>query len=329
MSHKTPVLDSLFKSFDNDQMKTKKVKALWSHLHWLGVLATEGSYTRCAERMGVSKAAVSYRIAELEQAAGVPLVRRTTRSVKLTEAGQSLVDSTREAFVQIDRSFAGVKDLAAHPQGSLRVTAPVALGRQHIVPRMASFLTQYPDVRIELELSDRLSSIAQEGFDLAVRHVEEVPDTYVAWALCSTETVLVANKVYLRQHGEPELPGHLSEHNCLHYMRGSAAPTWSFERIKSPNGRLSIPIQGTFTANNSETLRELALAGAGIALLPDFSAAEALRTGRLVRLLPRWRSVGAFGGRIFAVRAYSPHVPKSVQAFVAHLRDAMRGGFPL
>ncbi len=308
-------------------MKTKKVDALWSHLHWLGVLSLEGTYTRCAERLGVSKAAVSYRIAELEQAAGVPLVRRTTRSVRLTEAGQSLVDATRDAFDQIDQSFSGVKDLADQPQGSLRITAGVALGRQHIAPRIAAFLAQYPAVRIELELSDKLSAIAQEGFDLAVRHVEAVPDTHVAWALCNTEAVLVASPAYLKKHGEPELPGQLIDHNCLHYMRGGATPAWGFERIRGPKERLNVPIRGTFTANNSETLRELALAGVGIALLPDFSAAEALTSRRLLRVLPRWRSVGAFGTKIYAVRAYSPHVPRSVQAFVAHMRESMKGGF--
>lgn len=309
-------------------MKTKKVHALWSHVHWLGVLAVEGSYTRCAQRLGVSKAAVSHRIVELEQAAGVSLVRRSTRSLQLTEAGRNLVDSTKDSFAQIERSFSGVKELAETPSGSLRVTAPAALGRQHIVPRMASFLSQHPHVSIELELSDRLASISQEGFDLAIRHVAEVSDTHVAWPLCKTEAVLVASKAYLRQHEELHSPGQLSKHNCLHYMR-SAAAVWSFVGAREGADRMSVPIHGSFTANNSETLRELAIAGKGIALLPDFSAQDALRQRKLVRVLAHWRSVGAFGGQIFAVRPYSHHVPRSVQAFIAHLRLAMAGGFPL
>jgi len=133
------------------------------------VLADTGSYTAAAQRLAVSKAAMSQRISELEAAAGVPLVRRTTRSVRLTEAGQSLVDSTRGAFAQIERSFAGVRDLAETPQGLLRVTVAVALGRQHIAPLVAGFLHAYPDLRIELDLSERLSSLVQDGFDLAIR----------------------------------------------------------------------------------------------------------------------------------------------------------------
>lgn len=310
-------------------MKTKKIDALWSHVHWLGILDTEQSYTAAAHRLGVSKAAVSYRIAELEQAAGVALVRRTTRSVRLTEAGQRLVEATRDAFTLIEHSFASVKDLAHEPSGSLRVTAPVALGRQHIAPRIAGFLARYPSVRIELDLTDKLSSLAQEGFDLAVRHVEEVPDTHVAWALCETQSVLVASKAYLRAHGAPQSPPDLAQHNCLHYMRSAPAPTWSFEKTRGRAApRLNVPIRGNFTANNSEALRELALAGTGIALLPDFSAAEALGAAKLIRVLADWRCVGAFGGRIFAIRPYSPHVPHSVQLFVAYLRDALKGGFP-
>jgi DNA-binding transcriptional LysR family regulator len=227
-------------------MKTKKVDALWSHVHWLGVLDAEGGYTAAASRLGVSKAAVSHRMSELEQAAGVPLVRRTTRSVRLTEAGQQLVDATRESFSTIERSFAGVRDLAEEPSGALRVTAPVALGRQHVVPRIAAFLAQYPAVRIQLELSDRLSSLAQEGFDLAIRHVESVPDTHVAWALCETRSVLAASKAYLKAHGTPELPGELVDHNCLHYMRNSTEPSWSFERLKGRSERLPCD-PGSFT----------------------------------------------------------------------------------
>ena len=168
------------------------------------VLGQQGSYTAAAARLGVSKAAMSQRIAELERSAGVPLVRRTTRSVRLTEAGQRLVDETRPPFERIAHSFAGVRDLAGVPRGLLRVTAPVALARQQLVPRLAQFLHANPEVRLELELSDRLSSLATEGFDLAIRHAASVPDTHVAWQLCETHSVLVASRSYLRRRADPE-----------------------------------------------------------------------------------------------------------------------------
>lgn len=301
----------------------RKIEALWPHVHALGVLGALGSYTRAAQRLGLSKAAMSARIAELERAAGVPLVRRTTRSVRLTEAGQQLADATAGAFEQIAHSFAGVKDLAAAPQGLLRVTAPVALGRQQIVPRLPAFLRAHPQVRIELDLSDRLVSLATEGWDLAIRHTAAPPDTHVAWALCETRSRLVASRAYLRRRGTPRAPAELADHDCLHYLRAGETPTWTFEPARGGAARTSVAVKGPFAANNSEALREAALAGLGIALLPDFSAQHA----SLVPVLPSWRPVGAFGERLYAIRPYSPYVPRAVQAFVEHLRETLRGGF--
>ena len=309
-------------------MEDQKINTLWTHLHWLSVLAQQGSYTAAAARLGVSKAAMSQRIAELERAAKVTLVQRTTRSLRLTEAGQRLVDDTRAAFEQIEQSFAQVRDLAEQPGGLLRVTAPVAFARQQLVPLLADFLKNYPDVRIELDLSDRLSALATEGFDLAIRHTARPPDTHVAWALCDTQSVLVATPSYLRRRGEPLTPADLQAHNCLHYPRSQESPAWTFEP-RQPSGeaeRITLPVSGNFAANNSEALREAALTGAGIALLPDFSAQAALRQGKLVRVLSAWKPVGAFAETIYAIRPYAPHVPRAVAALVDHLKKGLADG---
>jgi DNA-binding transcriptional LysR family regulator len=323
-------------------MDTRKIESLWSHVHGLGVLQSAGSFTAAAQRLGLSKAAMSQRVAELERAAGVPLVRRTTRSVRLTEAGERLVEATRGAFAQIEQGFAGVQDLVGEPHGVLRVSAPVALGRQQIVPRLAGFLRAYPQVRVELELSDRLVAMAQEGFDVALRHAAAPPDTHVAWPLCATRSWLVASRAYLRRAGTPESPGDLVGHDCLHYLRPGDTPTWTFERDAVASGkpasrgakdatplesRISVPVRGVFAANNSEALREAAIAGLGIALLPDFSAQDALRAGKLQLVLPQWKPVGAFGEHLYAIRPYSPVVPRAVQAFIGYWRDALAGGF--
>jgi DNA-binding transcriptional LysR family regulator len=259
----------------------------------------------------------------------VPLVQRTTRSVRLTEAGQKLVDDTRSAFEHIEHSFAQVRDLAEQPSGLIRLTAPVALARQQLVPLLAEFLRQHPDVRIELDLSDRLSSLATEGFDLAIRHTERAPETHVAWALCSTQSVLVAARSYLRRRGEPRAPLDLQSHNCLHYPRSHESPAWTFERLSRsrPGERITVPVSGNFAANNSEALREAALSGAGIALMPDFSAQTAVQQCKLVRVLPDWKAVGAFAETIYAIRPYTPHVPRAVAALVEALRRGLAKGF--
>jgi DNA-binding transcriptional LysR family regulator len=325
--HKPLSLNQLFKIVNNIGMQNQKIQSLWGHLHWLSVLAQQGSYTAAAARLGVSKAAVSQRVAELERAARVPLVQRTTRSVRLTEAGQRLVDDTRASFEHIAHSFEQVRDLAEQPSGLLRVTAPVALARQQLMPLFTQFLQAYPDVRIELDMADRLRSLATEGFDLAIRHTDRAPDTHVAWTLCDSSSVLVASKTYLRRHGTPQTPHDLARHNCLHYPRVQETPVWSFASHRTKQNALSVPVRGTLSANNSEALREAALASAGIALLPDFSAQAALQKGQLVAVLPQWRVDGGFGQHIFAIRPYTPHVPRAVSALVAHLRQGLEGGF--
>ena len=313
---------------NNRVMNEQKITELWSHLHWLAELARQGSFTAAAARLGVSKAAMSQRIAELERAARVPLVQRTTRSVRLTEAGQRLVDEVRQPFEQIAQSFERVRDLAEQPGGLLRLTAPVALARQQLMPLLTEFLRLHPAVRLELDMSDRLRALATEGFDLAIRHADRAPDTHVAWTLCETDSVLVATRAYLRRAGTPQTPAELAQHNCLHYPRSQETPVWTFTpRQGRASAALNLAVQGRLSANNSEALREAALTGEGIALLPDFSAQAALRKGALVAVLPEWRVDGGFGRRISAIRPYTPQVPRAVSALVTHLRQRLAAGF--
>lgn len=305
-------------------MSSEKTDQLWSTLHALVVLGEHGSFTAAAARLSISKAAMSQRIAELERAAGVPLVQRTTRSVRLTEAGQRLADGTRSAFAQIQQSFAAVRDLAEAPQGLLRVTAPVAFARQQLVPRLPEFLRAHPQVRLELDLSDGLRPLAVEGFDLAVRHTAAPPETHVAWLLAPTRSLLVASRAYLRKRGAPADPDALRLHDCLHYPRAGQVAGWTLLR---GNERAVVPVAGAFSANNSEALRDAALAGLGIALVPDFSAQAALRSGQLQQVLPEWKVEGQFSETLYAIRPYAPYVPRAVEAFVAYLRQAFAEGF--
>ncbi|MBX3585788.1 MAG: LysR family transcriptional regulator [Ramlibacter sp.] len=306
-------------------MPTPADTPVFADLHLLTVLAQTRSYTQAARRLGVSKASVSMRIGELERAAGMPLVRRTTRSVGLTEAGQQLVDDTGAAFARIAQSFASVKDLAGSPRGLVRVTAPVALGRQHIATTLPGFFARYPEVRIELDLNDRFVNLAQEGFDLAIRHTQAAPDTHVAWVLRESRSLLVASPDYLDRHGMPAHPSALASHACLLYLRDSGAQSWTFEReaARRRAERVVVGVNGPLRANNSEVLREAALAGLGIGLLPDFSAASYLGPQQLVPVLPQWRPLGFFGERIYAIRPWAPQVPRAVQLLVDHLRDSL------
>ncbi|MDI4635565.1 LysR family transcriptional regulator [Pelomonas sp. V22] len=296
---------------------------LWGQMHALTVIAQLGSFTKAAQRLGLSKAAVSQRIAELEKALGQQLVHRTTRSVRLSEAGRELVEQTEASFAHITQSLGATRDAVGQPRGLLRVTAPVALGRQHVAPLLASFFQRYPEIRIELDLSDRLVPLAQEGFDLAVRHTSSPPDSQVAVKLCSSRALLLAAPSYLAAHGEPRHPEELAGHACLPYLRPGPAQ-WLFEKRGQ---RLRIPVQGPLRAGNSEILRDAALAGLGLALLPDFSAGPALRSGALVEVLSDWKPVGFFGDAIYAIHAWSSSPPRPLKLLIEHLRQHLSAGF--
>ncbi len=311
-------------------MSADQIAPLVADLHLLTVLAATRSFTETARRLGVSKASASMRISELERSAGVSLVRRTTRSVGLTEAGQQMVSDMLPAFTQISESYSAARDLAGTPRGLVRVTAPVALGRQHLAPCIAGFLKAFPEIQIELELTDRFVNLANEGFDLAIRHTSAPPETHVAWTLCETRSILLASPDYLKLRGTPKHPSDLAAHDCLLYLGGHTG-TWTFARQgkrKAQAELVGVNVRGILKANNSEVLRDALLAGLGIGLLPDFSVPPTTgRQARLVPVLPDWQVQGFFGERIYALRPWSPQVPKAVQCFVEHLRASFAQGF--
>ena len=329
-------------------MSSDQLAPLVADLHLLTVLAATQSFTETARRLGMSKASASSRISELERTAGVTLVRRTTRSVGLTEAGQQLVAELEPAFNRISDSYSSVRDMVGAPRGLIRVTAPVALGRQHLGPCVATFLQRFPDITVELALTDRFVNLPSEGFDLAIRHTSTPPETHQAWALCDTRSVLLASPAYLARRGTPMHPSELASHDCLLYLgqAGNASRShtarWTFEQgtrdvgpranpksTRKPPEHLVVPVKGPLKANNSEVLRDAVLAGLGLALLPDFSQPQPgdPTQSPLVRVLPGWRVQGFFGEHIYALRAWSPQVPKSVACFVTFLRQHFAHGF--
>lgn len=297
-------------------------------LHLLTVIAETCSLTQAAHRLGISKASVSDHLREFERALGMSLVRRTTRSVSLTAAARQLVDETQSSFTRIEQSLQLVRDLAGAPRGVLRVTAPVALGRQRIAPLVPKFLRRFPEIHLDLDLSDRFVNLAQEGFDVAIRHARAVPDNSIALPLCNSQSQLLASPEYLNRRGTPQSPADLTRHDCLLYLRDGGTQSWSFERIGncSRNERVSIPVGGPFRANNSEVLREAIRGSLGIGLLPDFSSDAELRSGVLLRVLSNWRPVGFFGDRIYAVRPGGTRAPRNVDCLIGFLREALGRG---
>ena len=296
-------------------------------LHLLTIIAQTRNLTQAARRLGISKASVSTRLRDLERVVGMSLVRRTTRSVTLTAAALQLVDDTQASFARIEQSLEQAKDLAGKPRGLLRISAPVALGRQRIAPTVPDFLRRYPEIRLELDLSDRFVNVTQEGFDLAVRHGRSIPDSYIARVLCESRSLLMASPEYLQRRGTPEHPTDLARHDCLLYLRDGSAQSWSFAFEKAGSRkrgeRINVPVGGPFKANNSEVLRAAIVGGLGIGLLPDFSLLpdSSAESGSMVPVLPDWRPVGFFGDRIYAIRPGGVRASRAVECAIEHLRQ--------
>jgi DNA-binding transcriptional LysR family regulator len=303
-------------------MSGSEVAGVLTDLHLLTVIAQTRNLTQAARRLGISKASVSTRLRDLERVVGMSLVRRTTRSVTLTAAALQLVDDTQASFARIEQSLGQVKDLAGKPRGLLRVSAPVALGRQRIAPSVPDFLRRYPEIRLELDLSDRFVNVTQEGFDLAVRHARSIPDTYIARVLCESRSLLMASPEYLQRRGTPEHPTDLARHDCLLYLRDGPAQSWSFAFEKAGSRkrgeRVNVPVGGPFKANNSEVLRAAIVGGLGIGLLPDFSLLpdSSAESGAMVPVLPDWRPVGFFGDRIYAIRPGGVRASRAVECAI-------------
>jgi DNA-binding transcriptional LysR family regulator len=308
-------------------MSGSEVAGVLTDLHLLTVIAQTRNLTQAARRLGISKASVSTRLRDLERVVGMSLVRRTTRSVTLTAAALQLVDDTQASFARIEQSLEQAKDLAGKPRGLLRISAPVALGRQKIAPSVPDFLRRYPEIRLELDLSDRFVNVTQEGFDLAVRHARSIPDTYIARALCESRSLLMASPGYLQRRGTPEHPTDLARHDCLLYLRDGPAQSWSFAFEKAGSRkrgeRITVPVGGPFKANNSEVLRAAIVGGLGIGLLPDFSLLpdSSAGLGSMVPVLPDWRPVGFFGDRIYAIRPGGVRASRAVECAIEHLRQ--------
>jgi len=303
-------------------MSGSEVAGVLTDLHLLTVIAQTRNLTQAARRLGISKASVSTRLRDLERVVGMSLVRRTTRSVTLTAAALQLVDDTQASFARIEQSLEQAKDLAGKPRGLLRISAPVALGRQRIAPSVPDFLRRYPEIRLELDLSDRFVNVTQEGFDLAVCHARSIPDTYIARVLCESRSLLMASPEYLQRRGTPEHPTDLARHDCLLYLRDGSAQSWSFAFEKAGSRkrgeRINVPVGGPFKANNSEVLRAAIVGGLGIGLLPDFSLLpdSSAESGSMVPVLPDWRPVGFFGDRIYAIRPGGVRASRAVECAI-------------
>ncbi|MEO7199771.1 MAG: LysR substrate-binding domain-containing protein [Dokdonella sp.] len=255
-----------------------------------------GSFTAAANRLGLSKQFVSKRIAALEKRLGARLLERSTRRLRVTDLGLAYNERAQRILQDVDAAEQMVTSLTAKPRGVLRLSAPMTFATMHLGPVISAFMQRHPEVSVELELSDRVVDVIGEGYDMAVRIGSLADSTLVARRISTVQLITCASPDYLRQHGVPVAPEQLAEHACLVYGH-SRHGEWSF-RIAERTRKL--PVSGPMRCNNGEMLRDAAIAGLGVIVLPDFIVAAALADGRLVEILAPFRPQG------FAVFAVYP-----------------------
>jgi len=279
----------------------------------------ERSFTGAAQALGLSKSAVSKRIAGLEEHLGARLLNRTTRRLSLTESGQELYRCCCQVLQAARDGEEAVTRLQARPRGQLRVNAPVSFGSRHLAPAISRFLGANPEVSVDMALDDRVVDLVEEGFDAAVR-IGELPDsTLVARRLAPARHVVCASPRYLQQRGTPRSPRDLGRHDCLTYAYFRHGPEWPFQ---GPSGPETVRVEGSLRCNNGDVMREAAASGLGVALLPTFIAGDDLRAGRLQALLPQYRCPEL---TVYAVFPERRHLPAKVRAFVDFLVSELAG----
>lgn len=273
-----------------------------------------GSFTAGAEQMGISRALASKLIQNLEDTLGVRLLNRTTRRLSLTDPGKNYHQRVGELLAGLAETEAEVAQLQVEPRGRLRVSAPMAFAVRHLAPAVAEFQRRHPRLELELSLSDRLVDLVEEGFDMAIRIGRLADSTLVARRIAPTRLVAVAAPAYLAARGTPTQPSDLARHDGLVYTLVPRGEEWAFER---GGERVNVRIAGTLHVNSSDFLAAAAVEGCGVTLVPSFVAADALRDGRLVRVLPDWTPLPDVA--IYAVYAQTRALPAKTRLLIDFL----------
>jgi DNA-binding transcriptional LysR family regulator len=291
-------------------------------------VAAKGSLTAAAAAEGIAPAVVGRRIDALEERLGVKLLTRTTRRITLTHEGSAFLEDCQRLLADLSNAEASVSAGGVKASGYLRITAPAGFGRRHVAPLVPGFVAQHPDVKVSLNLSDRLVDIVNEGYDCAVR-VGDLPESsLVSVRLADNRRLCVASPRYLARAGTPRHPNDLAQHDCL-TLSTDASQTrgWAF----TLDGEVAhLRLSGRLACNDGQVLHDWCLAGLGLAWRSTWEVESHLASGDLVSVLDEY---AAPPNGIYAVFAQRKHLPLRVRLWVDHLKQTYGdagywGGFP-
>ena len=281
-----------------------------------------GSFSAAARQLNTSGSALSRQVAQLEAALGLRLLERTTRRLRLSEAGGEVFEHCREMLAAAQAAVSVGERLMSHPRGQVRLSVPKAFGKYLVAPLLADFLARYPEVDVSLNLSDRSPDLIADGFDLIVRITEQPPQQMAGRPLCQVRQLLCATPQYLARHGTPQHPQELVRHQCLYLDEVADDHRWHFSDGRE---QCMVAVTGRFASNHSEVRLNGALNHLGIACLPHFTAAQALADGRLVRVLADWRYTGSYQGTAWVLYHPNRHLPPKLRVLIDHLAAGLAG----
>jgi DNA-binding transcriptional LysR family regulator len=278
-------------------------------------VAKQQGFAPAARSLGLSTSAVSRCVIELEDWLGAQLFHRTTRQLSLTEEGTHYLDRCQQVIADVDSIQRTGADAQAEPQGTLRITAPTFIAKSWLQTLLPDYLSRHTKVDLDLTVADRFVDLVAEGFDLALRAGELPDSTLVARRLTNINLALVASPAYLTKHGTPETVEDLKSHNCLVDTIAGYANRWPLLDGKKSK---AINVRGSIRVNSGEIVRSLAVAGVGIALLPQLFVLEDIHQGRLRSFL---KSSIDFNAGLFAVYPQRKYVSTTVRSFIDYLAN--------
>jgi len=280
-----------------------------------------GSFTAAADRLGTSSGQASKLVSRLESELGVRLLNRTTRAVSATEAGQAYFDRLRPLLDEFDSLDASIRDASHAPRGRLRLTAPLTFGTMELAPTLNAFALQYPEVELDVSFSDRVVSLVDEGFDMAVRVGRPSDSNMIVRKLCDVRIVVVGSPDYLERGGEPQTPDDLSRQDCIIDTNFREPGRWPFR--DQGGAPIGASVSGRIRYSNAEACLNAAEAGLGLACVPSFVAGDALRAGRVRRVL---LSSEPEPYAVHALYPHSRHLAGKVRVLVDFLVERYSGG---